>query len=160
MNRKIIKIIIVSSMICIFSTSIAMAKNISNKLALSSDRTKHVENQEPLYKSNKTVDKSTLKSEREIREKVDKQQIKTKNSNVKSASMKTWTDHIKQDDPSDSTTMSKDIDPNHLVWVVVTNYPDGLDTKAGFYANAKLISVFDSVTGELIKSKVTGDGQD
>ena len=46
-----------------------------------------------------------------------------------------------------------------MVRVIKVKYPQGLDTKAGFYKNAIAINVFDAETGNLIESTVTGDYQ-
>jgi hypothetical protein len=46
-----------------------------------------------------------------------------------------------------------------MVRVIKIKYPEGLDTKAGFYKNAVSTDVFDAETGNLIESTVTGDYQ-
>lgn len=155
MNKKSISTIVITAILGIGLTSVVIAQTTSKKIVHPSNSEKYVENPEPFYKNNKDANKDSLLSEEKIREKIDKNQFKTKTSKIESVKLKTWANHIKEDDPTDNT-ISKDIDPEHMVWVTVTKYPDGLETKAGFYANATLISVFDSVTGDLIKSKVIG----
>lgn len=65
---------------------------------------------------------------------------------------------MSKDEPNDNL-QDREVDPNRMVWVIKTNYPKGLNTKAGFYANATLISVFDAQTGQLLESTVTGNYQ-
>ena len=74
---------------------------------------------------------------------------------MKSIVFKTWSNHISEDDPNNKD-INFQIDPNRNVWVVKTDYPNGIETKAGFYDKATLITVFDAETGQLLKSKVTG----
>lgn len=70
--------------------------------------------------------------------------------------MKTWGEHNSQDDPNNSD-INFQIDPDRNVWVVITDFPNGIQTKAGFYDKATLTTVFDAESGQLLKSKVTGD---
>lgn len=116
---------------------------------------KYNENPEPKFVANNN--KATkLLTEDEIKKKINDQQTKTQNSKVKSVKLKTWNEHISQDDPNDKGP-NYEIDPNRMVWVSVTAYPDGLDTRVGFFSNAILTTVYDAETGETLKTNIKGD---
>lgn len=119
---------------------------------------KYNENPSPILKDNKNKLDKDLITKENILKKVEKEQIKTEKSFIKKVELKTWQKHKDEDDPNNKDNFFQ-IDPNRKVYVVVTQYPDGLDTKAGFYANATLTTVYDAETGQLIKSSVTGEYQ-
>jgi hypothetical protein len=74
-------------------------------------------------------------------------------THVKSSELKTWGKYLNDEKKEEFTQVSS----NRMVKVIKTEYPDGLDTKAGFYGNATLTSVFDAETGNLLESSITGD---
>jgi len=79
-----------------------------------------------------------------------------KEGDLKSAELVTWKQHLANDEPKEQL-INTQIDPDRMVWVVKNYFPKGLDTKAGFYEKATLISVFDAQTGQLLESTVMGD---
>ncbi|NYE57093.1 hypothetical protein [Carboxydothermus ferrireducens] len=79
-----------------------------------------------------------------------------KEGELKSAEFVTWKQHLANDE-SKEQLVNTQIDPDRMVWVVKNYFPNGLDTKAGFYEKATLISVFDAQTGQLLESTVMGD---
>lgn len=139
--------------VCVVSLSITVAfaaKNNAISHPFSSD--KYNENPTPIYTRNDTRDVKSFVSEGKCIESI----AKTKTSHIKSKELKTWGQHVK-DDEEEATNYQ--IDSNRMVRVIKTEFPDGLDTKAGFYKNAVLTSVFDAETGNLIESHITGDWQ-
>lgn len=134
------------------SSDIASLSSTFNPLSQS--RTKTV-NQSALryYKVNNSKQDNYL-SVNSILKKVKSTQISTSTSKITSIVRKTWQEHVKD---YEKDNVSKIFDPNHEVTVVTTSYPDGLNTKAGFYKNATLTTVYDAVTGDLLESSVTGN---
>jgi hypothetical protein len=112
------------------------------------------ENPAPLYKDNHKMDISNLITKKQAIEKV----IKPKSAITKGAKLETWAAHVANDEPN-SKFVDYQISPNRKVWVVKTYFPDGKETKVGFYKNATLISVYDAETGTLLESTVSGDYQ-
>lgn len=80
--------------------------------------------------------------------------VKTDTSCVVSKELKTWGQHLIDDKEE---VVNYQMDPERMVRVIRTEFPDGLDTKAGFFNKAVLTTVFDAETGNLIESHVTGD---
>lgn len=159
MKKRNLIITAMASICLLTGTGVAAINVMADKPAtivhLDNSR-KYNENSAPIYGDNKNTDNNSLMFEKNILKKIDKNQIKTNKSSIKSCTLKTWGKHIAEDDPSDKN-LSRLVDDNRKVYVVKTSYPDGIDTKAGFYANATLISVYDAQTGDLLKSKVVGD---
>lgn len=110
----------------------------------------------PIFKADKGDTGVSFKNKDDILKIVNEHQAKGNNSSIKSAVMKTWGEHNSQDDPNNSD-INFQIDPDRNVWVVITDFPNGIQTKAGFYDKATLTTVFDAESGQLLKSKVTGD---
>lgn len=116
----------------------------------------HDPNINPIYAANNEKDKSELLSKKDMYELLDKNQKKMKTKKIKSVELKTYKEHILEDDPSDYS-YAYNIAEDRMVWVVITEYPEGLNTKRGYYDKATTINVFDAETGDLLKSKVNGD---
>ncbi len=138
----------------------------SNSITASAERkithpfntSQYNENPEPTFKSNTEKTSKDLVTKDFIAQKVGKEQVKTPKSSVQKIELTTWGKHVAADEPNTSDKHYM-IDPNRQVYVVTTLYPDGLDTKAGFYANATLKTVYDAETGQYFESAVTGDYQ-
>jgi hypothetical protein len=111
---------------------------------------------DPKYKSNKEKPLSAFLTKKEMLEIIDKYQAKEKKQKRVSLELKTYKEHIFEDNPNDYN-LSFQIDPNRMVWVLVTKYPNGLDTRAGFFENATGIIVLDAESGDLLKTAVYGD---
>lgn len=150
LSKKIILLSIISLTLIGGTTAFAVENN-----AQPIGENKHVDNPKPIFTANKNATGVSFKSKDEILKIVDKNQEKGTNSSVKSIDSKTWSQHISEDDPS-SKDIDLQVDSDRNVWVVKTDYPNGLDTKAGFYDKATLTTVFDAETGQMLKSKVTG----
>lgn len=114
--------------------------------------TKYNENPIPIYTDNSEKVNKNFVSEEKCEESI----VKTKTSHKKSSELKQWNKYLK-DEKKD--IVNHQISDSRMVRVIKTEYPDGLDTKAGFYANAILTTVFDAETGTLLESTVTGDYQ-
>lgn len=116
----------------------------------------HNDYPEPLYKANKDAQGVTFLSKEEIIENLNLEEInKTRNDNrsVKSIVMKTYAQYMAEDDPN---SRDFEIDPNRVVWVVVEDCPNGIDTKGGFYEDATLKLLIDAETGHTFGSIVSG----
>ncbi|HEY8908859.1 MAG TPA: hypothetical protein VIM51_01055 [Desulfosporosinus sp.] len=107
-----------------------------------------------MYIANKDIDKSSFISKDKLLEKINI--TKDVKSNIKTVILKTWKQYSLEDDP-DFKGINHQIDSDHMVWVVITEYPDRFNTKIGFYANATVTSVYDAQTGTILAAKVTGD---
>jgi hypothetical protein len=112
------------------------------------------ENPAALYKDNHGMDISKFIT----KEQAVKRVVIPGNATTKSAKLEKWADHLVED-KIDKEVVNNQIESGRQVWVVKTSFPDGIDTKAGFYKNATLTSVFDAQTGTLLESAVTGDYQ-
>ncbi|MCM8711231.1 hypothetical protein M2651_09335 [Clostridium sp. SYSU_GA19001] len=168
MIKPNVKTIIIVAAICLTGTSSVLAlssKNIElSKPTITSNAVKPEEhnsqnynnNPKPLYTANKNIDSSSLISKANILKKLESNQIKTKNSFIKSVKLETWSEHVLENN-KENTVVNLLIDPERMVWVILTSYPDGITTKAGFYSNAILTSVYDAQTGDLLESTVTGE---
>jgi hypothetical protein len=106
----------------------------------------------PTYIKNNEKDVKDFVPKEKCLEKI----AKNKTSKTKSVQLKTWGKHA-SDDTYDDGVVNYQVDENRMVYEITTYFPDGLDTKAGFYNNATLVSVFDAETGNVLKSQVIGD---
>lgn len=156
MKKKPILIAAVS--ICLLMVGVTGVNALTDNLNIihPANSSKYIENPIPMYSTNKDKSTDSFIKEKDLLKIVGEKQIKTATSYIKSNKLKTWGKHISEDDPGDTNTFNQ-VDNDRMVYVVTTAFPDGLDTKAGFYDNATLTSVFDAETGTLLKSKVTGD---
>jgi len=116
----------------------------------------HSSNENPvaLYKDNHGTNHSKFITKEQAIEKVNTPE----NAVTKSAKLEKWADHLVED-KINKDVVNNQIESGREVWVVKTSFPDGIDTKAGYYKKAKLTSVFDAETGTLLESAVTGDYQ-
>ncbi len=113
------------------------------------------ENPKPILVANKDVPISSLISKEKLEADNSAYKIKNVKSKLKSVTLKTWQQYCLEDDP-EFKAVNHQIDPDRMVWVEITEYPDGVDSKIGFYANATIKSVFDAQTGRILASLVTG----
>lgn len=74
---------------------------------------------------------------------------------VLSAKLQTWAQHVHEN--LNDRGKNYEIDPNRMVWVIKVSYPNGIQTKGGFYANAVETDTFDAETGRLLHFMGTGD---
>jgi hypothetical protein len=118
------------------------------------DQGRHNETPKPLYADNAGVGYGQLLSKEQAIAKV----ISTATSYTKEAVLETWAEHVVKDEPNDNI-INFEVAPGRKVWVVKTAFPDGLNTKTGFFNHAVLTSVFDAQTGTLLESSVTGNLQ-
>lgn len=153
-KRFSIKIVLIS-VLCLIIVGAITAFAIENPNGNPVLPPQHNDHPEPLFKADKDVEGVTFKSKEEILKMINEHQQEGTNSSIKSVVMKTWAQHMSEDDP-DSKDVSFQIDPDRTVWVVITDYPDGIDTAGGFYDKATLTTVFDAQTGQFLKAKVTG----
>lgn len=152
-KNALLKVVLPVTVIAAIGTSVAGAA-ILPQLTHPFDSAKYNDNPAPLFPAN-----NQLSSSRFIgRDQAVSRVSATSGAVLKSADLEAWSQHVAKDEPNDSI-QDKEVDPNRMTWVVKTYYPNGLDTKAGFYANATLTSVFDAQTGQLLESTVTGDYQ-
>lgn len=114
------------------------------------------ENPMLIYKANKDLPKEAFLSKKEILEQVNNNQDKTKRYTIQSAELVTYNQYVKKYF-SEPHGVNYQIDDNFMVWVVVIKYPDGRDTKAGFYDNATVIIVYDAKTGNALEGTTRGD---
>lgn len=112
------------------------------------------ENPVPLYKDNHQMDHSKFMTKDQATKKVNTPEKAV----TKSAKLEKWADHVREDKIG-KEAMNDQIASDREVWVIKTSLPNGIDTKAGFYKNATLTSVFDAETGTLLESAVTGSYQ-
>ncbi len=113
---------------------------------------KYNENPTPIYAKNNNTEIENFVTE----DKCLKNIVQKSDSIIISKELKTWGKHV-SDEKEEG--INYQIDPERMVRVIKVKYPQGLDTKAGFYKNAIAINVFDAETGNLIESTVTGDYQ-
>jgi hypothetical protein len=112
------------------------------------------QNKIPVFEANNNAPDSSLKTATEI--------LSIANSNlptsasIKSTERRTWSEHIKNDEPN-SDFKDFQISPDRQVYVVKTSFPDGINTRAGFYASATLMTTYDAATGDTLESFVTGN---
>lgn len=144
-------ILLIGTQIAFGSTSMDLLKSLNPYYTGNHDK-----NIVPEYKANADKLSKEFLSENEILSIVDKNQAKTETSSIKSVKLKKYKNHILEDDSSDNT-YNYLVDPDRMVWVVITEFPDGIDTKAAYFDKATLITVYDAETGNLLKSKVTGN---
>lgn len=146
------KIIIISliSVILIISGITALAQN--KKISHPNSFDKYNENPTPIYTKNDKSDQKNFVPE----DKYLKNIVQKSDSKIISNELKTWGKHVKDENEEG---INYQIDTERMVKVIKVEYPQGLDTKAGFYKNAIAINVFDAETGDLIESTVTGDYQ-
>lgn len=105
---------------------------------------------DPDYKSNKDKPLSTFLTEREMLERIKKRHIRKEKWKIVSIELKTYKEYKFEDVP-DKFDFSYMIDPDRMVWVVVTIYPDGYHTKRGFVDNAVTVSIYDSEIGNVLE---------
>lgn len=158
MKHKNIKIMVSGMVLSLLVATTVLATSSNNKAYTTvhpSNSGNYVENPKPVNVANKNLDISKFLTKDDITKLCDKNQLKESDSKIESIKLKTWGTHMLEDDQN-----NKDIelqtDPDHMVWVVVTSYPSGLDTKAGFYDNATVTVVLDAQTGTFMKSMVKG----
>jgi hypothetical protein len=116
------------------------------------DQSRYNETPAPLYKDNAGLPTDKLLTKTQAIAKV----IATATSYTKEAVLETWAEHVAKDEPDDHVH-NVQVAPTRKVWVIKTAFPDGLDTKAGFFNHAILTSVLDAQTGTLLESSVTGE---
>lgn len=116
----------------------------------------HDPNTNPQYKANNYKEKNELLSKSDIMLLIKKNQIKKEGKKVKSIELKTYKEHILEDDPGDYS-YNYLVDENRMVWVIITEYSKGLNTKNAYYNKATTITVLDAEIGDFLKSSVTGD---
>lgn len=148
--KKIILITIVSILLVSVSGFVVFANN--NIITHPNSSVKYNEDPAPIYTANDQKDASSFVPEEKCIEDIKQ----TEDSQIISKELKTWGKHVKDEKEEG---INYQIDPNRMVRVIKIKYPEGLDTKAGFYKNAVSINVFDAETGSLIESTVTGDYQ-
>jgi hypothetical protein len=119
------------------------------------DQRRYNEAPTPLYADNAGVGSGQLLTKAQAIAKV----VSTPTSYTKEAVLETWAEHVAKDEPKDHI-INFEVAPGRKVWVVKTVFPDGLNTKTGFFNHAVLTSVFDAQTGTLLESSVTGNFQD
>ncbi|MFA6308474.1 MAG: hypothetical protein WC677_01825 [Clostridia bacterium] len=104
----------------------------------------------PIYKNNDTAKPETFASDEGCVNKI----AKTETSIIKSKEIKTYGQYI-IDEKVDAQNYI--IESKRMVRVIKVEYPDGLETKAGFYKKAKLTTVWDAETGDYIESCTSGE---
>lgn len=112
---------------------------------------KHRKNENPDYKANKDKNPKELLSKKEILALVEKFQRKTDKSKIRSITLKTYKESILEDDPSDYS-YNLSVDEDRMVWVVITEYQDGLKTRVADYEYCTILVVLDAETGDFLKS--------
>lgn len=90
---------------------------------------------------------SSFVSKNIIKQYVDEYQVKTPKSKILSIELKTMSEYMAQDEPNPNYSLTR-VEPERMVYVVKTSFPDGLDTKAGYTSNAILLTVYDAETGD------------
>ncbi|OPX42758.1 hypothetical protein CLHUN_34100 [Ruminiclostridium hungatei] len=148
-RRIIIALTVVISVTAISLTTFAINDTVRSH---PNNGAKYNENPAPVYTDNSVKPDKNFVSEEKCEESI----VKTKTSYKKSSELKQWSKHLKDENKD---IVDHQISDNRMVRVIKTIYPDGLDTKAGFYANAIVTTVFDAETGTLLESTVTGDYQ-
>lgn len=149
----LLKIVLPVAVIGVIGTGVATAAVVS-QITHPFYSSKYNDNPAPLFRANTQLPSSSFITREEA---ISKVAAKT-GGVLKSADLETWSQHVAKDEPNIGLH-DRAVDLNRMTWVVKTNYPTGLDTKAGFYANATLVSVFDAQTEQLLESTVTGDYQ-
>lgn len=150
MNKKVkITLVVVISIIIIcslatFATEKFITTHPNNGIA-------YIENPEPIYKDNADKQDKDFVPEEKCLEKI----AKTPNSHKISSEIKTWKQHLEKEQEGNAKNLQ--ISPNRKVRVIKTEFPDGIDTKAGFYDKAILTSIFDAETGNFLGSTTTGE---
>ncbi|ERI92190.1 hypothetical protein HMPREF1982_02579 [Clostridiales bacterium oral taxon 876 str. F0540] len=109
---------------------------------------------EPKYKDNSAQNINNFISRNKIIDKANSEKDKTKKSIFKSADLKSWGKYVSE--LNEPGFKDYEISDGHMVWVVKISYPDGIDTRGGFYENAELTLIYDSETGDLISFHVNG----
>lgn len=156
MKNNKIKILIIVAMIALCSIGVFAGSKFF--ITHPDNGLNYVEEPQPVYIDNASKQQKDFVSDDKLLKKI----AKTSSSRIKSSELKTWEKHLSDNKGSGKgngkgTVILSEISPNRMVKVIKTEYPDGLETKAGFYANAVLTSVFDAETGNLLESTVTGD---
>lgn len=78
----------------------------------------------------------------------------TGNSEIISTQLKKWSDYNRTDGFDITNDQVAD---NQIFWVVKVSYPDGYDTRRGYYNKALVTCVIDPQTGSVIEQIVIGD---
>ena len=147
------KSFLIVTIICMIAALSLAAYAINNNAISHPDSSqKYNENPAPIYVANDKKDASNFVSE----DKCLKNIVQTETSKIKSSTLTTWKQYVTDEKEE---AINYQIDDNRMVRVIKIEYPDGLDTKAGFYKNAVSTIVFDAESGNLITSVVTGDYQ-
>ncbi|MBW4487295.1 MAG: hypothetical protein KME12_05845 [Trichocoleus desertorum ATA4-8-CV12] len=104
-------------------------------------------NPEPVFRANKGTSKDKLF---DINKKIKKDKIAEKKGKLQKVELKTFGEYHQTYD-----TKVKDftqVSPDHLVWVVESYYPEGIDhPKVGVIKNAQVVGAYDAETGDLIR---------
>ncbi|MFE1747671.1 hypothetical protein [Coleofasciculus sp. H7-2] len=77
-----------------------------------------------------------------------------KNARLISADLKPWGEHEKE---TFRNARLHDVSTERMVWVVKAAFPDGIETRGGFFKNATQTVTYDAQTGRFISSTTTGD---
>lgn len=77
-----------------------------------------------------------------------------KNARLISAELKPWGEHEKA---TFRNARLYDISPDRMVWVVKAAFPDGIETRGGFFSDATQTVSYDSETGRFISSTTVGN---
>jgi hypothetical protein len=113
----------------------------------------------PIYKSNKYIPLSTFLTKTEILKRIHGNHFRKEKWKIASIELKTYREYKFEDVP-DKFDYGLMIDPDRMVWVVVTIYPDGYHGKRGFVDNAATISILDSETGDVLELYIYEDIKD
>lgn len=163
MNKKVFKILVLFSILVTTITITAFGlRNL--EIDTSSDKLwgstyKLDDKPQPKFKSNKYKAESAFISKEKVLEIIEKKQLKASKSNIESCIRKTWRQHLIED-KIDKIIEAKMIEPDRVVWVILVHYPQGIDTRGGFFHNATVTSAIDAETGTLLETKVTGNRKD
>lgn len=109
------------------------------------------ENPDPALKGNANAQDRFLKRDQVLA----KVQLPA-SAKVAATDLKTWGTFVSENYGNKGgagTELAKD----RMVWVIKVDYPEGVETKGGFFANAKQTIVFDAETGRFISRDTTGD---
>lgn len=109
------------------------------------------EHPNPAFPANDTLPSSNFMSRGQILKLVNV----TPGGHVVSTQLETWAQHVAAD--LQNRVVSHYVAPNRMVWVVKIAYPQGIETGAGFYANATVTATYDAQTGRPLNYGVTGD---
>lgn len=106
----------------------------------------------PIYKSNSHADKLIFKTKEQAIEQV---RVNERGGILRSAELMTWDQFSREAWNAPNSAMDKAND--RMVWVVKADYPKGIDTKGGYFLNAKQTTVLDAETGQIFGGITSGD---